>query len=140
MSFQKIEEIFVLAAIVFGNAAAAGFLRKGLESVELTCNSDGAWNIIKDGNVLKIGTFVLLAFVFWKWLDSKRRMESVGWLLVMAGGAGNLWERIQYGCIMDYWKPVDWYPAFNAADAMIILGVLLVVATLRFSKSSRGRG
>jgi signal peptidase II len=53
--------------------------------------------------------------------------------LVIAGALGNLVDRVRYGYVVDF---VDWYlgftdlphwPAFNVADACIVVGAVLLV-------------
>jgi signal peptidase II len=42
---------------------------------------------------------------------------------VMGGALGNLADRAREGSVIDYVDPVLW-PAFNLADAAIVLGIL----------------
>ena len=63
---------------------------------------------------LLVGYFALHATRPWLWLP-------VG---VIAGGAfGNLLDRIRLGAVVDFIDPMLW-PAFNVADAGIVLGIL----------------
>jgi signal peptidase II len=63
---------------------------------------------------LLIGYFALHAEKPWLWLP-------VG---VIAGGAfGNLLDRLRIGAVVDFIDPMLW-PAFNVADAGIVLGIL----------------
>jgi signal peptidase II len=64
--------------------------------------------------VLLVGYFVLHAGRPWLWLP-------VGMLL--GGALGNLADRARMGAVIDFIDPVAW-PAFNVADAAIVLGVL----------------
>ena len=47
--------------------------------------------------------------------------------LVVAGGGGNLIDRIQSGAVVDYldlhWRGLHW-PAFNLADIFVVAAVL----------------
>jgi signal peptidase II len=63
---------------------------------------------------LLIGYFAMHATRPWLWLP-------VG---VIAGGAfGNLLDRVREGAVIDFIDPMLW-PAFNVADAGIVLGIL----------------
>jgi signal peptidase II len=70
---------------------------------------------------LLIGVVLALLLVFfalhadrpWLWLP-------VG--LLLGGAAGNLVDRAREGAVIDFIDPVAW-PAFNLADAAIVLGV-----------------
>jgi len=70
------------------------------------------------------------------WWQERRRAGITSWLLILilSGAAGNIWDRIQYGYVVDF---VDWYvtwngatyhwPAFNIADACISVSVVLLL-------------
>lgn len=61
-----------------------------------------------------IAYFSLNAAVPWLWLP-------VG--LILGGAIGNLIDRAREGAVIDFIDPVAW-PAFNLADAYIVVGVL----------------
>jgi signal peptidase II len=63
--------------------------------------------------VLLIGYFVVNRDTPWLWLP-------VG--LLLGGAAGNLIDRAVEGAVIDWIDPVAW-PAFNVADACIVVGV-----------------
>jgi signal peptidase II len=63
---------------------------------------------------LLIGYFALHSERPWLWLP-------VGMLL--GGALGNLADRARSGAVIDFIDPIAW-PAFNVADAAIVLGVL----------------
>src|SRR4051812_40105982 len=64
-----------------------------------------------------VGYFALHATRPWLWLP-------VG---VIAGGAfGNLLDRIRAGAVTDFIDPMLW-PAFNVADAGIVVGILALL-------------
>ena len=66
---------------------------------------------------LLIGYFALHASKPWLWLP-------VG---VIAGGAfGNLLDRVRQGSVTDFIDPMLW-PAFNLADAAIVIGILALL-------------
>jgi len=70
------------------------------------------------------------------WWQERHRSGITSWLLtlILAGAAGNIWDRMQYGYVVDF---VDWYvtwngasyhwPAFNIADACISVSVVLLL-------------
>jgi len=63
---------------------------------------------------LLVGYFALNAERRWLWLP-------VG--LLLGGALGNLADRARIGAVIDFIDPIAW-PAFNLADAAIVLGVL----------------
>jgi signal peptidase II len=73
----------------------------------------------------------LLAVLYIPWLINqykKNILIVIGLLLILGGAIGNLYDRISYGYVIDfiYLHIAEFYwPAFNAADSAISLGVLL---------------
>jgi signal peptidase II len=61
--------------------------------------------------------FALNAATPWLWLP-------VG--LLLGGALGNLVDRIHEGAVIDFIDPIAW-PAFNLADACIVVGVLVLL-------------
>lgn len=85
--------------------------------------------------LLGITTVIAFAVLFW-WSKERTREGLTSWLLVLilAGAAGNIWDRAQLGYVVDFiqWyvviggKPYVW-PAFNIADACISVSVVLLL-------------
>jgi signal peptidase II len=67
--------------------------------------------------VLLIGYFVANRDMPWLWLP-------VG--LLLGGALGNLIDRAAEGAVIDWIDPVAW-PAFNIADACIVVGVVALL-------------
>lgn len=53
--------------------------------------------------------------------------------LVLGGALGNLADRARDGAVIDFIDPIAW-PAFNVADAAIVIGVLGVVYVAEASR------
>jgi signal peptidase II len=99
----------------------------GLE-IANTRNRGVAFGFFQDGGVivavligvslvLLLGYFLRHSEVPWIWLP-------VGMLL--GGALGNLADRAREGAVIDFIDPVAW-PAFNVADACIVVGVFLLL-------------
>jgi signal peptidase II len=67
--------------------------------------------------ILLVGYFALHRDMPWLWLP-------VG--LLLGGALGNLADRAREGAVIDFIDPVAW-PAFNVADACIVVGVLALL-------------
>jgi signal peptidase II len=67
-----------------------------------------------------VAYFALHAATPWLWLP-------VGMLI--GGALGNLADRAREGAVIDFIDPIAW-PAFNLADASIVLGVLALLYVL----------
>jgi signal peptidase II len=74
---------------------------------------------------LLAGYFVLHAGRAWLWLP-------VG--MLFGGALGNLADRARDGAVIDFVDPVFW-PAFNLADASIVLGVLALLYVVEAGRS-----
>ena len=66
---------------------------------------------------LLIGYFLVNRHMPWLWLP-------VG--LLLGGALGNLIDRAREGAVIDWIDPVAW-PAFNVADACIVVGVVALL-------------
>ena len=73
----------------------------------------------------------LLAVLYIPWLINqykKNILIVIGLLLILGGAIGNLYDRINYGYVIDfiYLHFAEFYwPAFNVADSAISVGALL---------------
>lgn len=59
------------------------------------------------------------------------RIFRLGLALILGGALGNLWDRLQYGQVVDFldFHAYGWHwPAFNVADAAISVGAVLLIA------------
>lgn len=94
-----------------------------------TGSETGRWILI----ALAGGIVIILL----RWLlRIDRMLAAVGLGLVLGGAIGNIYDRLIYGAVADffYFHVGDWYwPAFNVADMGISIGVvaLLVDAVMR---------
>ncbi|MDQ6965845.1 MAG: signal peptidase II [Mariprofundaceae bacterium] len=85
--------------------------------------------------LLGITIGIAAAVSLW-WWQERHRSGITSWLLVLilTGAVGNIWDRIQFGYVVDF---IDWYvringtgyhwPAFNVADACISVSVVLLL-------------
>ncbi len=84
---------------------------------------------------ITLGIAAMVAIWWWR---ERCSADITPWLLllILAGAAGNIWDRIQHGFVVDF---LDFYlrfdgreyhwPAFNVADTCISIGVVLLVFT-----------
>lgn len=59
------------------------------------------------------------------------RLLATALSLLLGGAAGNLWDRVTLGHVVDFvqFHAGGWYfPAFNVADSAITVGVILLIA------------
>jgi signal peptidase II len=75
--------------------------------------------------------FALVTYLLWYTIQRYRSGYSIiGELLVLTGAFSNIFDRLQYQGVIDFillsYKNYYW-PLFNIADALIVLGVFIMV-------------
>ncbi len=138
--------ILVLADYILKNAALAFLViprqMNDFLSLEIYENYGIAFGVSVSAGLFYPSAFVLLAFIFlgWKkriwgnWSEMGRE-KIFAVVLITAGAIGNIIDRIRFGYIIDYIN-IGGILVFNLADAMIAMGVLLLLKDL-FSKNSK---
>jgi signal peptidase II len=98
------------------------------------------WLILIFTTVACVGLAAWLAFS-----RTRSTLLHVALALVLAGAIGNLYDRVTWHQVRDfvlvYWKdPSVWqWPAFNLADSMIVVGVILILARELFGRREPAR-
>jgi signal peptidase II len=102
----------------------------------LFAESSSEWKVA----ILILFSILALAVVsalLWKNSHSMT-VTGVGLALILGGAVGNLWDRLLTGRVVDfldfYFGSYHW-PAFNVADSAIVLGALLLVGEILFTKT-----
>lgn len=72
---------------------------------------------------------IILIIFYFLILALKKKDYLILWAtsLVFAGAVSNLIDRIRFGSVVDYVNFVGWFPVFNIADVMIVVGVGLII-------------
>ena len=101
-----------------------------------TRNTGVAFGVLRGGGLL-VGLLIglslsILVAYFVLHADRPLLWLPVGMLL--GGALGNLADRAREGAVIDFIDPVLW-PAFNLADASIVLGVLVLLWVLEGPRS-----
>lgn len=114
----------VKAVIMARQPVIEGFL-----TIRPVLNTGASFGLLQDSNTLLawVGIIVLGAFTLY-YPRLKPAVRRWG-LLVMGGVVSNVIDRLARGAVVDY-LDLGWWPVFNGADAMIVVGVaaLIVVA------------
>src|SRR5437588_2762757 len=110
-------------------------------------NSGAAFGLLSDSpSPWKVGVLILFSLaallvvsaLLWK-NSHAVNSTAVGLALIMGGALGNLWDRLLTGKVVDF---LDFFvsgyhwPAFNIADSAIVIGAVLLVGEILFSKSA----
>ncbi len=69
--------------------------------------------------------------IFWmSKLPHSEKWNNIAYSMIIGGALGNVFDRLVHGYVVDYldffWEDYHW-PAFNLADAAIVLGAALIV-------------
>ena len=90
--------------------------------------------------ILSFITFCIILFVIYLLFATKSKYKIVSYSLIIAGGFGNIYDRIFYGGVFDF---LDFHlgkyhwPAFNIADSLICIGVFLLLFEGLFYKNKK---
>ena len=92
-------------------------------NLHLTFNTGVAFSMpIPKMAIIILTTFFLGGVVWWLFRKTSSLLEQIGLVMVLAGGIGNLLDRILRGEVIDFlsfWS----FPVFNVADICITIGV-----------------
>lgn len=115
-------------------------------NLTLAFNTGSAFSFLASAGAWHHYFFVLLAIIIaiilliWLMrLSSQEKMISFSLSLLIGGALGNLWDRLQYGQVVDF---VDWYykdyhfATFNIADVAITLAAIGLLIHHLFRKES----
>ena len=88
--------------------------------------------------MFSMAALVVVSALLWK-NSHAMTTTAIGLALILGGAVGNLWDRLSSGRVVDFLDfSVSGYhwPAFNVADSAIVVGALLLVGEILFSKSA----
>lgn len=89
--------------------------------------------------LLSLAALALLARVAVRVLTQGAHLDRSAVALVFGGAVGNLVDRARFGAVVDFidvhFRGYHW-PAFNAADSAITVGVVLLAARLFFKPTN----
>ena len=115
-------------------------------SIVNVSNTGVAFSMFQNNNLFFI-ILVSLVIIFLIWFIIKNKKELTklqihSLLLILAGGIGNLIDRLFRGAVVDFidvgYKTVYRWPAFNVADSCVCIGVtLFVISLLFFNKKAK---
>ena len=149
------KQIILFTLLLTADQLTKGWIEQQIPFFHITI-IDGFFNIVKAHNfgvafslfadrdhrwhtMLLLGiTIAIAAAVSLWWWRERKNPGLLSWLLVLilAGAAGNIWDRVQRGYVVDF---IDWHivigghdyhwPAFNIADSCISISVVLLLIT-----------
>lgn len=100
-------------------------------------NTGAAWSIMQGKSWFLIGLPVVVlilgsAFLIYK-RNSLKKLEVISIAMIIAGGIGNLIDRIRLKEVVDFisFKLIN-FPIFNFADICVVVGEILLVVYIFF--------
>jgi len=115
----------------------------GLLSFTYVENTGAAFGIFEGKRwLLVVIVFAVLVAALWALYTNKisGKLERLCISFIIAGGLGNVIDRIRYGFVVDFLDINEFfsYPMFNVADCFVVVGaILLVIATLFEDKKKK---
>jgi len=106
----------------------------------LFAESPTAWKT----SLLIVMSMLAMAVITYLLCKSERTLNSttIALSLILGGAAGNLWDRIVHGRVVDFlhfYIGEHIWPDFNVADSAIVVGAILLMADIVFSKPRPGK-
>lgn len=92
-------------------------------------NNGAAWSIMAGKSWFLIGVpivIILIGIAYLFYIRNNSKFEIISLAVLIAGGVGNLIDRIKLKEVIDYIKfePID-FPVFNFADICVVIGGIL---------------
>lgn len=128
----------IIKVIVYDTIGASGqsiCVIPGILDLTYLENTGAAFGFLNARWFLVIFDIIILALIIRVLLDKKYPLNQntkTGLCLIIAGGIGNLIDRIFRGFVIDYLDVTQIldYPIFNFADILVVVGVILIIATI----------
>ena len=139
------DQLFKYLAVVFLKPVGNLSVWPGVVGLRYIENDGAAFSILSGSQTfLIVITGAALLAICW-YIFSKRyssKMEYLSFLLIAAGGIGNLIDRLRQGFVIDYINLEFMnFAVFNFADCLVCLGIgLLVLSTLLEFRKEKKRG
>lgn len=158
LSIKKVALWYLLAAVLvvvdhYTKTLATATLAYG-EPVFVTTffnwtllhNTGAAFSFLSDAGGWQNSFFCVVAagvsayIIYWLYrTPDSARWQALALSLVLAGAAGNLYDRLMFGYVIDFiqlhYQGYYW-PAFNIADSAITVGAVILIVASVFGKDS----
>lgn len=105
-------------------------------SFGLTFNRGINWGLFNSSDAMQFWIInsliaaVIVAMAIYTWYCAKMHISILPNFLILAGAVSNYYDRIMHGGVIDFivFSYQEWsWPAFNIADAAILMGVGLLI-------------
>ncbi len=137
--FDQLSKVWVLNTI---KPVGSIKIIPGLLSFTYVENTGAAFGIFEgQRGLLIVIVCAVLAAALWALYSNKisGRIERICISFIIAGGLGNVIDRIRYGFVVDFIdiNELFSYPMFNVADCFVVMGAILLVIATMFEDSKK---
>lgn len=131
---DQLVKLWALSALV---GTSSVVVIPGVLQLTYVENRGAAFGILQGRvGILSIITLIVLVAAIVALLMGKFKNKLVIWSvgLIIAGGAGNLIDRMYRGFVVDYFDitPLFNFPVFNFADCCVVVGTIMLMIYLLF--------
>ncbi|MBE6464217.1 MAG: signal peptidase II [Eggerthellaceae bacterium] len=137
------KRLIINGGYALGDVFAGPFL--GIIDFRLVHNTGAAWGIFGDSTIALavISIVICLLIVIFVFTIFRTDPASIhfGFALVVAGGIGNLVDRLSFGYVIDFIETtfID-FPVFNIADIGVTCGFAIVIISIIYYSRHRRCG
>ena len=92
-------------------------------------NTGTIFGLFEDANVIFLVIAIILCFLIgWYMKENveKKTLKEKAFMLILAGGIGNIIDRIWRGFVIDFIS-LKWVGIFNFSDAFVVIGVVFLI-------------
>ena len=116
----------------------------GVLSWAYTQNRGAAFSILSGRSILLVLLTIALIAALVIYLlrhPENSTLERAGMWCIIAGGLGNLWDRLAYGCVIDFIR-LDFvnFAIFNVADIFVSGGAAAVILSVLLTEGRKKHG
>ena len=131
--FDRLTKLWMLEAFRPGEALTV----TGFFNLVLVFNKGAAFSFLAGAPGWQTPLFTAIAvvasgiIVFLIFRNTRNKVFCGGLALILGGALGNLWDRLQWGHVVDFldFHAAVWHwPAFNLADSAITIGAGILIA------------
>jgi len=140
---DRVTKLMVLEAFAPGESRAVS----AFFNLALVFNKGAAFSFLASAPGWQTPLFAAIALVAAAFISfllvrhPGRRLFCVALALILGGALGNLWDRLEWGQVVDFLDlhAAGWHwPAFNLADAAITAGAGLLIAESFLQRDAGG--
>lgn len=93
-------------------------------------NTGATFGLFQNSNLVMIFVTIIIIGVTLYYYKKTEFSKSYGAPLILAGGIGNLIDRILIGGVTDFIR-IGMFPTFNIADSALTIGVIILIIQFR---------